>query len=415
MTRNRRGRISGVLVAGLVVVAALTGSLALDRSAVATDFSKKSLDFFQGPVVNDGRVVGLGGAYVSVAEGVAGHLVNPASFAVRPASFTNTWFDWDIGVSQLASVGGDIDLDMSGNDGEGDSALATQFGFNVKFGRFGIGIHGATQNHKLAVGDPEAEDAPQRLWEVDQSYGGFGLGWAFRDGVWVVGVVIGSGQATIKSPDTADQVVKFATALHPSTFGLLWAPRRKRYRVGMSLRLPQRMLQAAAARVAKLGELTIPESVRMPGQLAIGGSWMFGDRQTNIRPTYGDRELKPCCVKPQALRRRYALVSADLIFIGSVSNGIGVRSYLDNKAQASGESAIVAARMGAESEVMPNRLQVRTGAYFEPSRFANSVGRMHWTIGGDVRVTAWWDWRINFMADLAPAYQNYALGFGLWH
>ncbi len=417
MTQIRSGTVCRLVFAGMIAGSLLTASLLVERPATAADFSAKSLDFFQGPLVNDGRVVGLGGAYVSIAEGVAGHVANPAAFAVRPASFTNAWFDWDVGVSQLAAVGGDNDLDMSGNDGKGDSALATQVGLNAKFGRFGIGIHGVTQNHKLAVGEPGVEGVvgvAQRRWEVDQSYSGFGLGWAFRDGAWVVGVVIGTAQATITSPDTTAQIVKFSTALHPSTFGLLWAPRRQRYRVGMSLRLPQRMLQASATRVAKLGVLTIPESVQMPGQLALGASWMFGDRQTNIRPTYGDRELKPCCVKAGDLRRRYALVSADVIVITSVHNGIGVRSYLDNKVQASGESAMVAVRVGAESEVLPNRLQIRTGSYFEPSRFANTVGRMHWTIGGDVRVTAWWDWRINLVADFAPAYQNFALGFGLW-
>ena len=41
------------------------------------------LEVFQGPVVSSQRVVGMGGAYIGLAEGVAGHLDNPAAFAVR--------------------------------------------------------------------------------------------------------------------------------------------------------------------------------------------------------------------------------------------------------------------------------------------------------------------------------------------
>ncbi len=381
----------------------------------AIDFSKDSLDFFQGPLVNDGRVIGLGGAYVSIAEGVAGHLANPAAFAVRPASFTNDWFDWDIGFSTLAAVGGNNDLDMSGNDGKGDSALAQQVGGNLKFGRFGIGIHGVSQNNQLAVGSLPDDGAAQPRWEIDQSYVGVGLGWAFADGEWVAGVLIAAAQTTINSPRVGDPLVTFATSLHPSTFGLLWAPRGERYRLGASFRLPQRMIQRDALPLRQLGSLSLPESVQMLGQLSLGGSWMFGARQPNIRPTYGSGSYAAGTVKAKALRRRYSLVSADILLIGATHQGIGVRSYLDGRRQPAGDSVLFGMRFGAESEVLPNRLQIRTGAYFEPNRFDTSVGRMHWTAGADVRVTVFWNWRINLLVDVAPEYRNISLGIGLWH
>ncbi|MCO4762314.1 MAG: hypothetical protein KC502_12465 [Myxococcales bacterium] len=382
-------------------------------SAEEVDFSGSNLDFFQGPLANDGRVTGLGGAYVSVAEGVAGHLVNPAAFTVRPFTFANEWFDWDVGFSVLTGVGADNDLDMSGNGSIGDETTAGQFGLNLKFGRFGIGVHTVNQQHTLSVG--QSPDGKDLNWTVAQAYGGIGLGWAFMDQQWSVGVLIGIATAKISSPNPDAPLADFSTGLHPSTFGVLYSPRSQPLRVGLTFRLPQRMVQEDAMRVGKLGPLSLPESVQMPGQFAIGASWQFGERQRNVRPSYGRKKMPPGSVPNPDLRRQYTLVSADLVIDGNVNNGIGARSYLDNVHQTSGADTVVSVRFGAESEVLANRLQIRTGSYFEPNRFSGPAGRMHWTGGADVRVTALWDWRINFVFDVASGYKNIAFGLGLWH
>ncbi len=398
-------------------MAALASLPAVARG-VTPNFSRTQLDYFQGPLVNDTRVIGLGGAYVSLAEGVAGHAVNPAAYAVRTAAFANDWFDWDVGVSTLHVVGDDNDLDMSGNDATGDASQAQQVGANLKFGRFGIGVQFAQLNHTLAVGS--AEDGTFATWQLSKSYGGVGLAWALRDGEWVVGTLIGGGQATLKSPHPDQPIVHFATEFFPSTFGVLWAPHGERYRFGASFRLPLRMTQAlsddtAGPPVQQLGPLTVPQSVYMAGELVLGASYMMGARQPNIRPSYGKRPLPPGAVRGRHLRRQYTLVSADLVITGAVPQGIGPRSYLDGQLQQSGRSASVGLRAGAESEVIDNRLQIRMGTYFEPSRFDDRIGRPHITAGLDVRVTAYWDWRITAVADLASDYSNVSAGIGLWH
>ncbi len=72
-------------------------------------------------------------------------------------------------------------------------------------------------------------------------------------------------------------------------------------------------------------------------------------------------------------------------------------------------------RVGIESEPVPNWVHARAGSYIEPSRFADSTPRQHFTLGGDIRLFRFspWGifgdqiWRITLGADLAPRYQNY--------
>src|SRR5262245_59953705 len=43
------------------------------------------LDLVRGPLLTSSRIMGLGGAFVAVAEGIDGVHLNPAAFANRPA------------------------------------------------------------------------------------------------------------------------------------------------------------------------------------------------------------------------------------------------------------------------------------------------------------------------------------------
>lgn len=50
------------------------------------------IDYSQGPILNSNRIIGMSGAFVSVAEGADAHLVNPASFAMRARHVRNDFF-----------------------------------------------------------------------------------------------------------------------------------------------------------------------------------------------------------------------------------------------------------------------------------------------------------------------------------
>lgn len=400
----------------LAAVVSLSGVPSSAWSDAPTQPDKRpwNVDFFQGPLVNSQRMVGLGGAFVGIADGLEGHLSNPAAFAVRAPFFGNDWFDWDLGTSAYTVVG-DIDYDLSGRVGGLDSATSQQVGFNLKFGHFGIGTHVLSQQFRLTTTD--ATGAEQDFsWS--QSFGGIGMAWAFRDGELVIGTLLGVGQARIGSASSGE-VVDYASPVYPTSFGLLFAPRGLPYRVGMAWRLPLLMTQDNAEtyggeRVAKVAEREVPDSVRMGGQFELGTSWMLGPRIYNIRPSYGVEPLPVGSRDIKQIRRKYVLLSAALSITGPVQDGVGVAAYLDGERQESGQTTVVSLRAGAESEVMENRLVVRGGTYLEPSRFGRD-SRGHLTMGADVRLQAWWQWRITIATDLASKYSNTAIGLGFWH
>jgi hypothetical protein len=72
------------------------------------------------------------------------------------------------------------------------------------------------------------------------------------------------------------------------------------------------------------------------------------------------------------------------------------------------------------AEVMPGRLRLRGGAYWEPGRFDGVAGRAHATFGIDLRVLAFQLWgerrgRISLTGDVAARYGNLAVSIGFWH
>src|SRR6187401_2521168 len=113
--------------------------------------SRYSIDFFEGPVYSGSRVVGLGGAYVAVAEDVDADLHNPAAPAVRPFYSTDN-FDYWLGFA--VSFPGDIEHMDFFNSGSATAVSGTQDQFvfatpalNLQWGTFGIGATFSLQNY----------------------------------------------------------------------------------------------------------------------------------------------------------------------------------------------------------------------------------------------------------------------------
>ncbi|HAN31017.1 MAG TPA: hypothetical protein DCQ06_05415, partial [Myxococcales bacterium] len=59
-------------------------------------------------------------------------------------------------------------------------------------------------------------------------------------------------------------------------------------------------------------------------------------------------------------------------------------------------------------------LIVRSGLYYEPSRYQSTTGRLHWTAGADLRVPIQLDFRLSAVLDVASEYSKVAFGLGLW-
>ena len=152
------------LIAILVSPSTAAGQLGQDGDAIES--SDYRIDLYTGPVQGSARMIGLGGSYVAIAEGVDGNLVNPATPALRPVDH----FDYWIGFALTApfSVG-----DAYNTGGfAGDTGFA-QSGFtylapslNLQWGPFGVGatieIQTARLNSQGMAADPD-DDATIRF------------------------------------------------------------------------------------------------------------------------------------------------------------------------------------------------------------------------------------------------------------
>jgi hypothetical protein len=137
--------------------------------------------------------------------------------------------------------------------------------------------------------------------------------------------------------------------------------------------------------------------------------------------------------------REYLLLTADLLVTGSVDNAISLERFLGQAATttaasqclvvASGDEINFSPRVGLEVEPLPTYVHTRVGSYYEPNRFRYApepcnerVGRQHFTFGADVRLftTTWFGlvpevtYKLQGYGDLAPRYQSFGLGIGVW-
>lgn len=122
--------------------------------------------------------------------------------------------------------------------------------------------------------------------------------------------------------------------------------------------------------------------------------------------------------------RRHVVLAASALITGSVEQAVGVESFLTQAVNRSGESVVVSPRLGAEMEVVPDWLRIRSGTYLEPTRFDTSTARPHYTLGFDLRGPRWsvfglWPsdylWRIGVGGDLARNYSTLGVTIAGWY
>ena len=121
--------------------------------------------------------------------------------------------------------------------------------------------------------------------------------------------------------------------------------------------------------------------------------------------------------------REKILLLASVLMTGASSNAVSLQGFLDQSVETVGRSVTVTPRFGMEGEPLRDRLTLRVGTYVEPSRYEEGTPRQHFTFGGDVRLFPidFWgllpraQWKIAFVIDLAPRYENYGIGIGNWH
>jgi hypothetical protein len=371
-----------------------------------------NIDFFTGPVISASRVIGMGGAYVGVGEGADGHLINPASFAVRYSWAADDWFDYDWASNQLViPASSDIRLDLSGQDYEFLDARAQDVGFHVKFGRSAWGIHLADVEYLYENATPNGKRRPT-LYR--QRYGGLAYARILARGNLHAGVLLSIASAgiwrpetTVESGETKDEQRLLTVTGAGVQGGLLWTPVLRPWRAGISWRSSIVADDIKGIYRAGIAD-QVPSRLIVPAQLSLGFSRRIGRREYNPDPEAKKRAPGP---PPDP---RYLLVAADLVITDAVRRGMGTLAFLNGQFQVSGKGISLSPRLGLEAEVLADRLRLRTGSYFEPNRFAGP-GRLHATAGADLRVTALLKWKLSFALDVAESYFNSGFGIGLWH
>ena len=121
--------------------------------------------------------------------------------------------------------------------------------------------------------------------------------------------------------------------------------------------------------------------------------------------------------------RERLLVLASLLMTGASSNAVAIEGFIDQRRELVGTRVSFAPRFAVESEPIPNLLRLRAGVYIEPSRFEDGNDRQHFTFGSDLRTFTWnlfglvpqTTIRVSGFLDVAPRYENFGFGIGVWH
>lgn len=183
------------LVASLVTPAARADHDLGDEGApIAT--SRYTLDLYRGPVLAGSRVVGLGGAYAPIAEGVAGFAYNPASVAQRHP-WSTEWLDWelDAGVTFPTSLTA-FDFDNNGDASyTRKAAYFLSFGGGLQLGDLGLGLSTDIERYRVASRADE-----RRLLEVGVTETLLLVGHSLFDGAFLFGMGLSGVNIDITQP-----------------------------------------------------------------------------------------------------------------------------------------------------------------------------------------------------------------------
>jgi len=400
--------VLGRAALAIALVAFSTGASAQGLLPPVTD-RNFAIDLYQGPVLGSARVVGMGGASVAAGQGSAGVLSNPAAVAVWPATSTDKW-DWDFHFDYLNRLPGE-DLDNNGIEDAEVELEVSPFVTGGLIGRWGVWAVGATvssNNEAAPSDDPDADDLVVQTDTIRIALGASLFGETLAVGA---GFRVGRFDMLLAGERNTPLFDLTGTGLE---FGVNWAPAKRNWRLGAALSTPVRGGDRVELRPDDCDPLDcegyiLPERVVAPWQLAVGGAWRFGPTKWNQKIGADWRD------------ERSLVVAADLIVIGSSPDAYGIGAFAQKRLQRSGASTSVSARAGLEYEWIPGRLRVRTGSYWEPGRFDDVSGRLHFTLGIDGRVWSFCFWEdryrvlLGVFGDGAEGYGNGGVTLGFWH
>lgn len=122
--------------------------------------------------------------------------------------------------------------------------------------------------------------------------------------------------------------------------------------------------------------------------------------------------------------RNTAMITASVLLAGSVDNAVGVESLRLQTVNRAGQWLTASPRLGAETELIPDWVRIRSGVYYEPTRYETSTPRVHYTGGFDLAIGVWnvfgvwpddYRWRAAFAADISRDFQTWGFSIGGWY
>ena len=409
--------------AALLLVVGLLGAPEAwaQEDEVPTSPRPERLYLNAGVLMGSSRVVGLGGAYVGVAEGVAGFANNLAALAQRSPRLDR---DWDVGFTlswldlPLAEAQGK-DLDNDGFPDDAPETLQLLGAVTLQYRRFGLGF--SLRNQRVSYcNTPACEPADHLQVSLLQSTlaGALALG---RDD-FILGFGIYSAQAILAHQGEL-------SSLYGNTgiaLDVLFRPHGRPYRVGVAVR-PEVVgaWQPASGQRPVLAGRQLYGAVVSPAVLSLGASWRLGEgaeRYNQLSPAARRQMLEGeyyAEVPPEDRREGPSgrwLVSAQVDFISAVERAVSVRSFTSlAEPQAVGATDMVQLRLGVEHETWPGRLRTRLGTYVEPSPFAERQPRPHLTGGFELFLFRYLeDWALTASFNTSRRYSDFGISVGLW-
>lgn len=409
--------------AALLMVGLLwAGSEARAQVAVSEPPKPERLYLNAGVLMGSSRVVALGGAYVGIAEGVAGFGNNLAALAQRSPDLDR---DWDVGFTlswldlPLSKAEGK-DLD---NDGVADNApetLQLQGAITLQYRNFGLGF--SLRNYRVSYCNTAACDPSDYLRvSLLQSMLAGAVALGGRDD-FILGFGIYSAQAILNHASEPN-------ALYGNTgiaLDMLYRPHGRPYRVGIAVR-PEVVgaWQPTTGQEAMFAGRQLYSAVVSPGVLSLGASWRLGEGAelyNRMSPAARQQMLEgeyfaevPPEENPKALAGRW-LLSAQADVISSVERAVSVRSFTSQTDPVSvGGTAMVQLRLGVEHETWPGRLRTRLGTFIEPSPFEGVQPRPHLTGGFELFLFHYLEyWSVTASFDVSRLYSDFGVSVGFW-
>jgi hypothetical protein len=377
----------------------------LVRTAQADPITDRdfAIDFYDGVAIGDARQVGMGGTGLALIPGSAGTLLNASAPAVRQTTDTETW-SWDYHLDYLTGkLSSDYDnngivvTDPATGKAEDSGAQLLTGGLGLRVRDWAGVLTVTAQSTPLGTTGLEAEALRTRL--------------AIAKFFHRIDTAIGIGFQTIAfRVGPRDQPELFSITGGGLLVGATWTPRLQNFRVAAEIesRIIGGRVETEACDPDNCMGYILPNQVESSARLGIGAAYRWSPTRWNqlVGGTFRDE--------------RSVTVATDLWITDRSKNGHGIEAFGAHELQRSGRHVGFALRVGAEVEWLPGRLRVRAGSYWEPERFDGISGRIHGTLGADVRVFEFELWgrrrgRIGGTLDVASRYRNIAVSVGFWH